>query len=291
MTALARPAFAIFVLAVPAAAAAAAQTFNTALPVAQGEWVVRTQGVYMRVDAPMGAEAEAYGVMGVIARGIDEKTAVFALLPWFHKSLKNGGVTRASSGIGDLRLFVRRALYTSNAAGRSFRIAAFGGAELPTGRNRVRRDSVLLPPALQPGSGSIDPFGGFIATYQTLDFEFDGQVSYQNNRRADGFSFGDVFRSDASVQYRLLPRTLGAGLPHFLYATLDAGYRSSARDRVGHLPLAGTAVKQFSLAPGLQFVTRRWIVEGAVEVPVWQEAGPMALTEDVTVFAGMRAKF
>jgi hypothetical protein len=289
--ALSRAVFAAFVIAVPAAASAAPQTFNTALPVAEGEWVVRAQGVYMRADAPMGADAQAYGAVGVVARGIDEKTAVFAVLPWFHKSLKGGGSTRDSSGIGDLRLFVRREIFRSNARGRSFRIAVFGGAELPTGRNRVSDRLGLLPPPLQPGSGSVDPFGGLIATFQTLDFEVDGQLSYQDNRRADGFAFGNVFRADASAQYRLLPRKLGSGLPHFLYATVDAGYRSNARDHAGRAPLPGTALEQFTVAPGLQYVTRRWIFEGAVELPVWQHAGRMAMKEDVTVFGGLRAKF
>lgn len=291
MTALTRAVFAAAVLGVPAAAAAAPQTFNTALPVAEGEWVVRMQGVYMHMDAPMGADAEAYGGVGVVARGIDEKTALFAMLPAFHKSLTSGGETRASTGIGDLSLFVRREVYRSNARGRSFRVAAFGGAELPTGRNRVSDRQGLLPPALQPGSGSFDPFGGLIATYQTLDFEMDGQISYQENRRANGFAFGNLFRADASAQYRLLPRKLGSGLPHFLYATLDAGYRNNAHNRAGRAPIPGTALEQFTLAPGLQYVTRRWIVEAAVEVPVWQDAGPMAMKEDVTVFAGVRTKF
>lgn len=290
MTPLARAVFAGLLLGLSAVAAAAPQTFNTALPVAQGEWVVKMQGVDMRMDAPMGADAEAYGGMGVIARGLDEKTAVFAILPWLHKSLKSGGQTRTSSGIGDLTLFVRREIFSSNAGGRSFRLAAFAGAELPTGRNRVSDRLGLLPPALQPGSGSVDPLGGLIATFQKLDFELDGQISYQDNRRADGFAFGDVFRADASLQYRLLPRKL-LGLPHFLYATLDAGYRRNARDRARTTPITGTELKQFTVAPGLQYVTRRWILEGAFELPVWQHAGPMAMKEDVTVLAGLRAKF
>ena len=59
---------------------------------------------------------------------------------------------------------------------------------------------------------------GAIFTWQTFDWEFDSAVQYRFNTKANDFEFGDQARLDLSVQYRLWPRTLSAGVPAFVYA-------------------------------------------------------------------------
>jgi len=45
------------------------------------------------------------------------------------------------------------------------------------------------------------------------------------------------------------------------------------------------------LAPGLQYVTRRWIVETAIQIPVLQDLNGTALENDSVLRAGFRVNF
>jgi hypothetical protein len=45
------------------------------------------------------------------------------------------------------------------------------------------------------------------------------------------------------------------------------------------------------LVPGLQYVTKRWIVEAAVQLPINQDLNGTALENDFIVRAGFRLNF
>lgn len=45
------------------------------------------------------------------------------------------------------------------------------------------------------------------------------------------------------------------------------------------------------LTPGIQYVTKRWILEGAVQLPVVQDLNGTALENDYVVRAGVRFNF
>jgi hypothetical protein len=45
------------------------------------------------------------------------------------------------------------------------------------------------------------------------------------------------------------------------------------------------------LSPGLQYVTKRWIVEGVVQLPVVQNLHGTALENDYVLRAGFRFNF
>ena len=144
---------------------------------------------------------------------------------------------------------------------------------------------------MQPGSGSWDPFAGVVATYQVLDFQLDAQASYRVNTEANGFEFGDVARFDASLQYRLWPRTLGRGVPGFLYGILEANLIHEDRDEDGGVDDPNSGGTTLFLTPGLQYVTKRWIVEAAVQLPAVQDLNGTALENDYVVRAGFRFNF
>jgi hypothetical protein len=94
--------------------------------------------------------------------------------------------------------------------------------------------------------------GGAVLTYQTLDFEIDSQVSYKANTDANGFQAGNVASLDTSFQYRLWPRSLGAGVPAFLYGVLEANLVHSARDRSGGADDPNSGGTTLFITPGLQ---------------------------------------
>ncbi|MDP2681471.1 MAG: transporter [Deltaproteobacteria bacterium] len=281
-----------------AAAWSAPSTFNTALPVYEDGWVLREQFLFMKnADDPTSAnrDMEVSGVMSVLGYGVTRDLALFGVLPYFDKRLDMtmGGqdITRRKQGMGDITLMGRYTLFERNAQGQTLRVAPFLGVKAPTGSDNARDGLGRLPPQVQLGSGSWDILGGVVGTYQTLDFEIDGQVSYKANREANGFQFGNVTELDASLQYRLWPRSLGAGLPGFLYGVIEANLVHAAKDRSGGLADPNSGGATLFIAPGLQYVTRKWIVEAGVQIPVIQNLNGTALKNDYVFTTGFRINF
>jgi hypothetical protein len=283
----------------PGMVQAGAQTFNTALPVAEGNFVFREQFLYRGAsDDPSLADRDlsVSGAISVLGYGVTSDLTLFGALPYLDKELTLDGpggqrLERGSHGIGDARLFARYTLFHDDAPGRTFRIAPFFGVETPTGDDHAADRFGRLPPPLQSGSGSWDPFGGLVLTYQTLDYELDAQLAYQANTEANGFAFGDVTRLDGAVQYRLWPRQLGGGVPGFLYGVLESNLIHRDNNEFDGKGDANSGGTQLFLSPGLQYVTRRWVVEGIVQLPVVQDLNGTALEDDVIVRAGFRVNF
>lgn len=280
-----------------AAAWSAPITFNTALPVHTDGWVLREQLVVMKNASdptPARRNMEVSGLVSVLGYGVTRDLALFGMLPYFDKRLDMtmGGqdVTRRRQGIGDLTVLGRYTLYEDNAPRRTFRIAPFLGVKAPTGSDNARDGLGRLPPQVQLGSGSWDLQGGVVGTYQTPDFQVDGQVSYKANREANGFRFGDVLEIDGSLQYRLWPRSLGEGVPNFLYGVVEANLVRAGRDRVGGADPNSGGTTLF-LSPGVQYVTKKWILEAGVQIPVSQQLNGTALKNDYIFTTGFRVNF
>ena len=178
-----------------------------------------------------------------------------------------------------------------HAPGRTFRVAPFIGVELPTGESRDSDGLGTLPATLQLGSGSWDPFGGVVLTYQTLDYQIDAQASYKINTAANNFEFGDETRLDASLQYRLWPRELGEGVPGFVYGVLEGNLIYQSKNETAGIKDLHSGGISFFLSPGIQYVTKRWILEGIVQIPLMQDLNGTALEDDFTVRAGFRVNF
>lgn len=283
----------------PGRAEGAPQTFNTALPVAKGEFVFRQQFLYRKAEGDPSAanrDLEVLGGVSVLGYGATGDLALFGVVPFLDKSLDlttPGGarVSRDTSGLGDIRLFGRYTAFHADARGRTFRIAPFAGVELPTGDDDDADSLGRLPAPLQLGSGSWDPFFGVVATWQTLDYQIDAQASYKLNTEANGFEFGDELHLDVSLQYRLWPRELGPGVPGFLYGVLEGNFVHQARNEIGGADDPDSGGERLFISPGLQYVTRRWVVEAIVQLPVAQGLNGSALEDDVIVRAGFRINF
>lgn len=273
-------------------------TFNTALPVHEGGYVWREQMLFMHsADDPTPAkrDMQVTGLVSVLGYGVTRDFALFGVLPWFDKRLDmrmdGQSHSRSQAGIGDLTLLGRYTAYQHDAPGRTLRIAPFLGVKAPTGEDHARDRLGRLPPPLQPGSGSWDALGGAVLTYQTLDFQIDSQLSYRANREANGFQAGNLWQVDGSLQYRLWPRRLGAGVPAFLYGVLEANLLHAAKDRIGGVSDPNSGGRTLFISPGVQYVTRKWIVEAGVQIPVQQRLNGSALETDYVFTAGFRVNF
>lgn len=280
------------------AANAAPLTFSTALPISKDEWILREQFVYMKsTDDPssMNRRMEVSGLMSVLGYGVSRDFAVFAVLPYADKrlSMNMGGadVTRSEAGFGDATFMGRYTAFEANATGHTFRIAPFLAVTAPTGDDRASDRLGRLPPMLQPGSGSWDWQGGAVASFQSLDWGADAQLAYQRNGEANGFRAGAVSRLDLSVQRRLWPVTLGEGVPSFLYGGLEANLIHVAKDQVNGTDDPNSGGTTLFLTPTVQYVTRKWVLEAGIQIPVSQRLNGSALRNDYILTTGFRLNF
>tara|TARA_R110002096_G_scaffold112641_1_gene245236 strand:- start:22649 stop:23566 length:918 start_codon:yes stop_codon:yes gene_type:complete len=279
---------------------AAPNTFNTALPVAQGQYLWREQLVLRERsdDGPLDREVSVQALGSVLGYGVTSKFAVFGMVPYFfNKELDvttpMGRLERDTAGFGDISLFGRYTLYKKDFTGSTFRVAPVFGLTAPTGDDNDSDRFGELPRPLQAGDGAWDVFGGAVVTYQTLQYQVDGQLLYRENGRHDGFARGDETRFDASLQYRIWPRSMKGvpGTPGFVYALLESNLIHRERDDVGSGTDANSGGTQWLLAPGLQYVSRGWIVEGTVQLPVAEDPRGDAIEDDYIVRVGFRRNF
>ncbi|NNE88802.1 MAG: transporter [Silicimonas sp.] len=273
-------------------------TFNTALPIGGDQFVARAVVVSSRSGADPGTtdrDLSATALISVLGYGVTPRLAMFGVLPYADKDLDvivgASRLSRSASGIGDVSLFGRFTLLQRDQPGRTFRVAPFIGIKAPTGDNDERDGLGRLPVAVQSGTGAWNAFCGVVATYQILSLQVDGQVSYRVNNEADGFDPGDEVRLDGSLQYRLWPRTLGSGVPDFLYGVLEMNLVHRDKHEINGATDDNSGGTTLYFAPGLQYVTKRWIVEGVVQLPVVENLSGSALETDFVVRAGVRFNF
>jgi len=220
---------------------------------------------------------------------------LFGVLPYWANELKldtNGQrTTRSTSGIGDFTFFGRYTVHQTDQPGRTFRIAPFAGVKAPTGDDNEGDAIGMLPPSVQVGSGAWDGFVGVVATYQTLNYQIDGQFNYRSNGEANGFETGDLVRLDGSLQYRLKPRELTGGVPGFLYGVIEINLIHPAKDKVNGNTDSNSGGTTLFVVPGFQYVTKRWIAEVALQIPVAQDLNGTALENDYILRGGFRFNF
>ena len=276
---------------------AAPVTFNTALPVSSGETVLRVQGIFLKAGNDPGPLERRLGVRilpVVVAWGLDSRWTLFGIAPFIEKRLDldgpSGRMRRQSTGIGDLRLMARYTALRRDGAGRTFRIAPLAGIEAPTGRDDARDALGRLPGVLQAGSGSWDPFVGVVMTSQSLRQEWGASVTVRFNHAGPGFEAGDVARLDLSWHRRLARGGQGRGM-YFLYAGLEGRSTWQGRDRIGGLSDEDSGGTTLALAPVLQFITRRTVIEAAIELPVAQNLNGQALEQDYVLHLGARFNY
>ena len=262
---------------------AAPITFNTVLPVSKDELIIRNQLIINRAS-DSGVSQKTSSLVSTLAYGATQNLTFFATLPLIDRTLKTPDGRFSNSGLGDVQLIARFTTFQKNSAGKTFRIAPFLGAKIPTGdEDRNNTPSVAL------STGSTDLFTGLITTYATTNWTVDGQLAYRNNGSSNGTEFGDAFTFDTSLQYRLIPRQLKATSTAFLNGVLELNIvdqQSNTRGGTNDENSGGTSI---FIAPGLQYITQRWILESSVQIPI--QTNNSLLENDYIAQVGIRTNF
>lgn len=255
---------------------------NTALPLSADEIIVREQLVKMHSSDRLGGtlrEVDRFEARTVLGYGLTSKLALFAVLPIVNVDRTFGNVSTSESGLGDAAMFARYEVFRSDRPGRTLRIAPYAGLRVPTGRDS------------KTGDGSLDVFGGLIATLGSTKWVLDSQLRYDLNREADGFERGDSTRVETSFQYRLLPGKLTKETTAFVFAVLELSAIHYERNRVSGVTDPNSGGFQLYLTPGLQYATRRWIADLGVTVPIVNDLHGTALEPDYSILTSIRVNF
>lgn len=151
----------------------------------------------------------------------------------------------------------------------------FDFASDPTGLNRDL--SVQALPLV--GVYGLTPRFTLFAIAPLLDKELEVDTPLGRRSRGDS-GLGDEARLDFSYQHRVWPRELGAGVPAFLYTVLESNLVWRDRDAMDGVDVVDSGGTTWFLAPGLQYVHKRWVLETAVQIPVTQNLHGAALETD-----------
>ncbi|PJB32686.1 MAG: transporter, partial [Deltaproteobacteria bacterium CG_4_9_14_3_um_filter_65_9] len=105
-------------------------TFDTALPVASREGILRGQYVLVRATGDptsLGRSITVHAAPVALAYGVTPRLALFGIVPYFDKSLKmntpSGRIKRSASGFGDLLFLGRYTAYALDRPGSTIRLA------------------------------------------------------------------------------------------------------------------------------------------------------------------------
>ncbi len=277
---------------------AAPVTFNTALPVAKEEFIFRELFFYSRSghdSSDAHRNQRIIGTTTVLGYGITPDLAAFFVLPYRDKQIRattdSERSKRKTHGFGDIRSFARYTLYSKDEKGKTCRLAAFGGIQIPSAEDNKKDDIGRIPTSVQLGLGIWSPFTGLVATYATLDFQIDSQLFYQSFTTANNFRVGNIAEWDASLQYRIWPCKLTAETEAFVYFVCESNliYQEKNKVRGGRDSDSGGTV--LFIDPGLQYATLRWIVEAVVGIPAYQNLNGSALERGYFVTGGFRFNF
>jgi len=262
---------------------------NVALPVRKGGFVFRSQVKWLRAtDDPtsLNREVNVVAIPNVLVYGATPNLALFAIFPYIFRNVELTGpsgkrIDKNDNGIGDLSLIARYTVYSRDYPSGTFRIAPLAGIKLPTGEDDLEPIT----------TDSTDfQFGG-VSTI-TWDFgrnEVDADIIYRVNTEADNFEKGDGLVYDLAYEFRVYPWTLPeVGAPDFVYLVAEANGIFSQKDNLHNNTINDSGGHILYLSPGLQFATKRYILESSIQLPVVQDLNGSQVKTDFILTAGFR---
>ena len=263
---------------------------NVALPVRKGGFIFRSQVRWLRAtDDPTSSDKQVnvVAITNTLVYGVTPDLALFAIFPYIFRNVEltdpSSGkiIDKNDSGIGDLTLIGRYTIYAKDYPSGTARFAPLAGIKLPTG------DDDLEPITTE----SIDFQLGGVSTI-TWDFgrhEVDADIIYRINTEAEDFEKGDDLIYDLAYEFRVYPWTLpDVGAPNFLYLVAEANGIFSQKSELNRKTIDNSGGSILFLSPGIQFVTKRYILEASIQLPVIQDLNGNQVETDFVFTAGFR---
>jgi len=263
---------------------------NVALPVRKGGFVFRSQVRWLRATddpTPSDKEVNVVAIPNVLVYGATPDLALFAIFPYFFRNVEltdtSSGkrIDKNDNGIGDLTLIARYTVYARDYPSGTARFAPLAGIKLPTGNDDLEPIT----------TDSIDFQLGGVATV-TWDIgrhEIDADVIYRIKTEAENFEKGDDLVYDLAYEFRVYPWTLpNVGVPNFIYLVAEANGIFSQKGKLNGMTIDDSGGNIIFLSPGIQFATKRYILEASIQLPIIQDLNGNQVETDFVLTAGFR---
>ena len=138
----------------------------------------------------------------IVDYGVAQRWTAVAILPYVRNESRSGGVTQRASGLGDLALLGKYAVYQDHRL-MDREIQLIAGLELPTGYDDAKDAAgQRLPLTLQPGSDSLDALAGAAMIWSYWKVALYGDALYKRHGR-ESYSFGDSVGVNAGANLPL----------------------------------------------------------------------------------------
>ncbi len=230
-----------------------------------------------------------------IGYGVGEKLSIAALISYVfleEEILTSSPVIRFNShGIGDMLLLGSYKILNRNQAS----LALGTGIKIPTGKtNKTGINDFILPPTLQPGTGSID-FLAFLNYSTAVSFRkqanlnvsmtFRYHTETQQFSNVELYQFGNVLQTVIGYADQLHIGKM------FLSPSINIRLRYSAEDSVNNNLNNNTGGIWLTLDPGLGFnLNPNFILSVNESIPVYRNLNGFQLTTSHRLTLSMRIK-
>jgi len=273
----------LFVFAVPI-------NSDVALTPFKGQIIIRNQAKYTRKandPTEKDRDMQIWMFPNTFVYGLTEKLAFSLTAPYIIKEQKStsAGIRSAisDSGIGDINLMSKYRVWSKDLSGEARRISLIGGLELPTGDDKAQ---------LKLGSGSIDPIVGVLFTRQSLNQEFDIDLTYQFNTEASNYEFGDILKYNLAYQRRVWPWKLPEkGVYSQLNLVFELNGEYTQKDKSAGSLVKDSGGNTLFISPGIQWVAKRWVLESSIQLPLIKDLNGNQLETDYAIVTSLRLTF
>ncbi len=234
-----------------------------------------------KITDPMNREVTAVVTPVVVPYNLfSDKWQIGIIAPFVNLDLNRTGGSVSSSGIGGVKLFVKRLLYQYDRRNETFRIASKVGAKLPTGDENA---------SLALGSGSTDMFFTTVLGWVKNRIGVFAEGIYNLNTTNDSLAYGDAFGFNLAFGYRLTPGIYERYPQPQVNVYLELNGSVANRNQLNDTTVSATGGTVVYLSPGAQFIGgRRWMLEGSFQYPIVNELHGVQLASDWTVSLGGR---
>jgi len=251
---------------------------DAGLTPAQDKWMVRTQIRFLeRTDDPsaMKREMDMYMFPLVVAYGIRPEVTVMIRQAYMNRDMTMNSVTTTSSGFGDLMVMVKYRALRHNTRNYTFGLAPTLAVEFPTGRKAFTSDGTNMKMGLYV-SGRRGPWASDLNANFTINGSLGGGSDRVRNQIVE-------ITAAAARQFSLDSRARSALAP-----VVEISYGNRTPDRKSGIDLPNSGESWLNLSPGVKYTRSRIILEGLVQVPIWQNQIGVQTERGICVLFGIR---
>ena len=226
--------------------------------------------------------------------GLQRGTDVTLLAPFLRTDATFGdglgAVDTDHAALGDMSLTLRQRVHHEVWERSAWSTSVLAGLQFPTGDDDERSNGRLLPPGLQAGSGSFDPYLGLASTLELDRLRIDSNLlDLRPTQGSQDFESGDVFSASLTAGYRVL-MTRYPGPTVGVKAGLR--YRHEDRARLDGVSLESSGREELAFQAGITYHPYpNWDLVLTLELPFYENFHGQQTEVDYRLLIGFGWRF